>query len=116
MNKEQMQNAMLHIFFEILEGFIQRNWVDPTNYHELYAFTEKWILGCKARTFSFEGNRISVDFALGAGSKVGEPTNNTHITVFYSSDNNNYIYQRYSRTQLVELAHARYSYGQLALF
>lgn len=108
MNRKQMEEAMLIAFEKQSHIDIERGWVDPTNYDNLFDYSTRWILGKTSPSFYYEEQYIGVDFECGIGSKVGSPTSERHITVYYKDfKKGQYHFERFSKKQLIDKAFER---------
>lgn len=86
MNKQEMKEILLSAFKQSsYEHYIQKGWILPDDFNSFSLGIEKIHLNTSP-SFEYKGTWVSVDFAAGAGCKVGIPTNKIHITVFYRKD------------------------------
>lgn len=103
-----MEEVMLIAFEKESRSDIERGWVDPTNYDSLNRYAIRWILGNTSPSFYHQEKYIGVDFECGVGSKVGSPTSERHITVYYKDLNQDkYYFERFTRKQLLDKAFER---------
>lgn len=95
---EIFDQIILHSLEEILKSYFERKMIDNSNDKALLEGISKWIIGNTSPSFYYEGRYVNVDYAVGAGSGLGRPTNSTHVTVVDGEK-----YKRYTVNRLVQL-------------
>lgn len=112
LSKDEMKTIMVDTFLEIINPMMSSL--------SLEQCFERVIRKC-GRSFCVKGLYVSVDFAMGAGNKVGCPTSRKMITVSFNKPN--YVFERFTVNELksavidrLKFMGAPVNHEQLSLF
>ncbi|WP_026908931.1 hypothetical protein [Paucisalibacillus globulus] len=101
MNREEMKEIMLNTFYESsYQHYIEKGWLVPGDFDSFKNSVYRMHKD-SARSFSYNNKLLSVDFAAGSGCKVGCPTDEKQITVYFESDGK-YAFEKFTFADFVK--------------
>ena len=95
LSESEMRTIMLKVFLNLTKDLTIV--LPPLKQRTLNKYIE-YVVGNCNRSFHLENSYVSVDFAMGCGCKIGRPTSNKMITVYYNKPN--YVFQRFTVSDL----------------